>query len=119
MQHANENLKELPTIEISIILLSAYLSYVLSDLAGLSGIVSLFFSGVLMSHYHLYSISTASATALIHLLSTLAFLAENFIFLYLGVSVVACKCTSHLFVRDRMDIFVLTLCWFILRLWLV
>ena len=42
-----------------------------------------------MSHYHLYNISTQSATALIHLLSTLAFLAENFIFLYLGVSVVA------------------------------
>lgn len=42
-----------------------------------------------MSHYHLYNISTESATALTHLLSTLAFLAENFIFLYLGVSVVA------------------------------
>ncbi|RHY29545.1 hypothetical protein DYB32_005063 [Aphanomyces invadans] len=57
--------------------------------SGLSGIVALFFSGVLMSHYHLTTISQESATALKHLLSTLAFLAENFIFLYLGVSVVA------------------------------
>ncbi|KAF0747582.1 hypothetical protein AaE_007677, partial [Aphanomyces astaci] len=42
-----------------------------------------------MSHYHLTTISHESAAALKHLLSTLAFLAENFIFLYLGVSVVA------------------------------
>lgn len=89
LKRADSALQDYPSYEISIILLSAYLSYVVADLAGLSGIVALFFSGVLMSHYHLYNISTQSATALTHLLSTLAFLAENFIFLYLGLSVVA------------------------------
>ncbi|OQR99574.1 Monovalent Cation:Proton Antiporter-1 (CPA1) Family [Thraustotheca clavata] len=86
---ADPMLQQYPHYEISIILLSAYISYVVGDLAGLSGIVALFFSGVLMSHYHMTIISQESATALKHLLSTLAFLAENFIFLYLGVSVVA------------------------------
>ncbi|CAK4221727.1 unnamed protein product [Aphanomyces euteiches] len=89
LKHADPSLQLYPSYEISIILLSAYISYVVGDLAGLSGIVALFFSGVLMSHYHLTTISQESATALKHLLSTLAFLAENFIFLYLGVSVVA------------------------------
>lgn len=61
-----------------------------------------------MSHYHLYTISRASATALTHLLSTLAFLAENFIFLYLGISVVV---YSDLLVWDwRFCILNLCLC---------
>ncbi|RHY16754.1 hypothetical protein DYB36_009291 [Aphanomyces astaci] len=58
LKHADPALQLYPTYEISIILLSAYISH-------------------------------ESAAALKHLLSTLAFLAENFIFLYLGVSVVA------------------------------
>uniref|UniRef100_K3X285 Sodium/hydrogen exchanger n=1 Tax=Globisporangium ultimum (strain ATCC 200006 / CBS 805.95 / DAOM BR144) TaxID=431595 RepID=K3X285_GLOUD len=89
LKQADPVLRHYPSYEISIILLSAYLSYVAADLAGLSGIVALFFSGVLMSHYHLYNIAEESATALRHLLTTASFMAENFIFIYLGMSVVA------------------------------
>lgn len=89
LKHADPVLHQYPSYEISIVLLSAYLSYIAADLAGLSGIVALFFSGVLMSHYHLYNVSQESATALRHLLSTAAFLAENFIFIYLGMTSVA------------------------------
>lgn len=89
LKQADPVLRHYPSYEISIVLLSAYLSYVAADLAGLSGIVALFFSGVLMSHYHLYNIAEESATALRHLLTTASFLAENFIFIYLGMSVVA------------------------------
>jgi solute carrier family 9 (sodium/hydrogen exchanger), member 8 len=89
LKQADPVLRQYPSYEISIVLISAYLSYVAADLAGLSGIVALFFSGVLMSHYHLYTIADESATALRHLLSTAAFVAENFIFIYLGMSVVA------------------------------
>ncbi|TMW66252.1 hypothetical protein Poli38472_004017 [Pythium oligandrum] len=89
LKHADPALRNYPSYEISIVLLSAYLSYVAADIAGLSGIVALFFSGVWMSHYHLHTIAEESATALRHLLSTAAFVAENFIFIYLGMSVVA------------------------------
>jgi NhaP-type Na+/H+ or K+/H+ antiporter len=89
LKQADPALRQYPSYEISIVLLSAYLSYVAADLAGLSGIVALFFSGVLMSHYHLYNIADESATALRHLLSTASFMAENFVFIYMGVSVVA------------------------------
>jgi sodium/hydrogen exchanger 8 len=55
----------------------------------LSGLLAVFFSGVFIRHYHLYNISKASAFAFKYLLSTLSFLAENFIYLYLGISFVA------------------------------
>ncbi|RLN65560.1 hypothetical protein BBP00_00002771 [Phytophthora kernoviae] len=89
LKRADPVLQQYPSYEISIVLLSAYLSYVIADLAGLSGIVALFFSGVLMSHYHLYNIADESATALRHLLTTTSFMAENFVFIYMGMSVVA------------------------------
>lgn len=103
LKQADPVLRNYPSYEISIVLLSAYLSYVVADLAGLSGIVALFFSGVLMSHYHLYNIAEESATALRHLLTTASFMAENFIFIYLGMSVVA---YSSLFTWDWGFIFV-------------
>ncbi|RLN26428.1 hypothetical protein BBJ28_00009857 [Nothophytophthora sp. Chile5] len=78
-----------PTYEIAILLLSSYASYVAAELCGLSGLVAVFFSGVFLRHYHLYSISKASSFAFKHLLSTLAFLSENAIYVYIGLSLVA------------------------------
>ncbi|TMW57626.1 hypothetical protein Poli38472_003551 [Pythium oligandrum] len=87
LRHSDPHLREHPTYEISIVLLSSYASYVAADLFGLSGLLAVFFSGVIIRHYHMYNISPSSAAAFEHLLSTLAFLAENFIYLYLGISV--------------------------------
>uniref|UniRef100_K3WWX7 Sodium/hydrogen exchanger n=1 Tax=Globisporangium ultimum (strain ATCC 200006 / CBS 805.95 / DAOM BR144) TaxID=431595 RepID=K3WWX7_GLOUD len=89
LKHSDPALKEHPTYEISIILLSSYASYVTADLCGWSGLLAVFFSGVFIRHYHMYNISSASSFAFKHLLSTLAFLSENFIYLYLGISVFA------------------------------
>lgn len=82
-------MKQYPTFEISIILLSAYASYVAGQSFGLSGLLAVFFSGVLIRHYHMHNISKSSVDCFSHLLSTLAFLAENFMYIYLGVSVFA------------------------------
>lgn len=89
LRHSDAALKEHPTYEISIILLSSYASYVTAELCDLSGLLAVFFSGVFIRHYHMYNISKASSFAFKHLLSTLAFLSENFIYLYLGISVFA------------------------------
>lgn len=77
-----------PTYEIGVLLLSAYASYVAADVCQLSGLVAVFFSGILMRHYHVYSVSRASSSAFRHLLATLATLGENIIYLYLGLSIV-------------------------------
>ncbi|GLD96221.1 hypothetical protein PINS_up004899 [Pythium insidiosum] len=89
LRHSDPALREHPTYEMSIILLSSYASYVMADFFELSGLLAVFFSGVFIRHYHMYNVSKASAFAFKHLLSTMAFLAENFIYLYLGISVLA------------------------------
>ncbi|TMW57627.1 hypothetical protein Poli38472_003552 [Pythium oligandrum] len=89
LRHSDPALKQHPTYEISTILLSAYASYVAGQSLQLSGLLAVFFSGVFIRHYHMYNISHASAAAFGHLLSTIAFLAENFIYIYLGASLVA------------------------------
>ncbi|KAI9905541.1 hypothetical protein PsorP6_013464 [Peronosclerospora sorghi] len=89
LRHSDAALRQYPIYEISIILLSCYASYLAADLFQLSGLLAVFFCGVFIRHYHMYNISKACAYAFKHLLSTLAFLAENFIYLYLGLSVFA------------------------------
>ncbi|POM66997.1 Sodium/hydrogen exchanger 3, partial [Phytophthora palmivora] len=89
LRHSDPALRQHPIYEISIILLSCYASYLAADLFELSGLLAVFFSGVFIRHYHMYNISKASAFAFKQLLSTMAFLAENFIYLYLGLSVFA------------------------------
>jgi NhaP-type Na+/H+ or K+/H+ antiporter len=50
-------LNEHPTRETSIILIFAYLTYCLSEILNLSGIISLFIYGVIMGHYAYHNIS--------------------------------------------------------------
>ncbi|KAG7397479.1 Sodium/hydrogen exchanger 3 [Phytophthora boehmeriae] len=89
LKHSDPALQQHPIYEMSIILLSCYASYFAADLFGLSGLLAVFFSGVFIRHYHMYNISKASAFAFTQLLATLSFLSENFIYLYLGLSVFA------------------------------
>ncbi|TYZ57092.1 hypothetical protein PybrP1_010861, partial [[Pythium] brassicae (nom. inval.)] len=97
LKRSDSALKQYPTYETSIILVSAYASYVAGESFQLSGLLAVFFSGVFIRHYHVHSLSRASAATFTHLLSTLAFLSENFIFMYLGVSLFA---FSHWFAWD-------------------
>lgn len=83
----NNMLQLFPDLEIALVLLSTFMGYLITDLCELSGIVSIFFSGVLTSHYLVHNLSKAAQSALTHVLHMLAFLAENFVFIYLGLSV--------------------------------
>ncbi|CAI5744879.1 unnamed protein product [Peronospora destructor] len=89
LRHSDPALRQHPTYEISMILLTCYGSYLAADIFQLSGLLAVFFSGVFIRHYHVHNISKASAFAFKQLLSTMVFLAENFIYLYLGLSVFA------------------------------
>ncbi|DAZ97440.1 TPA: hypothetical protein N0F65_009891 [Lagenidium giganteum] len=89
LRSSDDALKSHQPYEISILLLTAYACYMAGELLQLSGHVAVFFCGAFIRHYHIHSISKASSTTFRHLLPTLAFLAENFIFLYLGISVFA------------------------------
>uniref|UniRef100_A0A7N0UL46 Cation/H+ exchanger transmembrane domain-containing protein n=2 Tax=Kalanchoe fedtschenkoi TaxID=63787 RepID=A0A7N0UL46_KALFE len=71
--------------EIAMMVLMAYLSYMLAELCELSGILTVFFCGVLMSHYVWHNVTESSRITTRHLFATMSFIAETFIFLYVGM----------------------------------
>jgi NhaP-type Na+/H+ or K+/H+ antiporter len=77
-----------PTVyETCLVLMGAYLAYLLAESAGMSGIVSLFAAGVATAHYSLHSVTPAARAAIVGSVATAAFLAEAFVFAYLGIQV--------------------------------
>lgn len=71
--------------EIAIMILMAYLSYMLAELLYLSGILTVFFCGIVMSHYTWHNVTESSRITTRHIFATLSFIAETFIFLYVGM----------------------------------
>ncbi|KAH0940021.1 hypothetical protein HID58_007482 [Brassica napus] len=71
--------------EVALMMLMAYLSYMLAELFDLSGILTVFFCGIVMSHYTWHNVTESSRITTKHTFATLSFLAETFIFLYVGM----------------------------------
>ncbi|XP_039142213.1 sodium/hydrogen exchanger 4-like [Dioscorea cayenensis subsp. rotundata] len=71
--------------EIALMVLMAYLSYMLAEILQLSGILTVFFCGIVMSHYAWYNVTEKSRITTRHTFATLSFIAETFIFLYVGM----------------------------------
>lgn len=79
--------KESPPKEVFLILLFSYLSYILSEMWGLSAIMTLFVCGVAMSHYTYHNISKQSQKGSVMTINTLGHAAEAFLFIYLGIGI--------------------------------
>ncbi|KAG2611060.1 hypothetical protein PVAP13_4KG114200 [Panicum virgatum] len=71
--------------EVALMALMAYLSYMLAELLDLSGILTVFFCGIVMSHYAWHNVTANSRITTKHIFATLSFIAETFIFLYVGM----------------------------------
>lgn len=71
--------------EVALMMLMAYLSYMLAELLDLSGILTVFFCGIVMSHYTWHNVTESSRVTTKHAFATLSFVAETFIFLYVGM----------------------------------
>ncbi|TVU50262.1 hypothetical protein EJB05_01628 [Eragrostis curvula] len=71
--------------EVAIMMLMAYLSYMLAELFDLSGILTVFFCGIVMSHYTWHNVTESSRVTTKHTFATLSFIAETFLFLYVGM----------------------------------
>ncbi|KAE9618997.1 hypothetical protein Lal_00047315 [Lupinus albus] len=71
--------------EVALMMLMAYLSYMLAELCYLSGILTVFFCGIVMSHYTWHNVTESSRITTKHAFATLSFVAEIFIFLYVGM----------------------------------
>lgn len=82
----HSHLRRYPHIETCVILLVAYASYLFSNGCRMSGIVSLIFCGITLKHYAYYNMSRRTQLSTKYIFQTLAQLSENFIFIYLGIS---------------------------------
>ena len=70
---------------VGVIGMVAYLSYLVGDYIGLSGIVTLFCCSVTMSHYAMHNITKAQRAGTMSAFETLSFLSEGAIFVYVGL----------------------------------
>ncbi|QIW99157.1 hypothetical protein AMS68_004675 [Peltaster fructicola] len=76
-----------PKIESCLIFLIAYSSYFLANAIHMSGIVSLLFCGICLKHYAYHNMSRRTQLTVKFVFSLTAQLSENFIFIYLGLSI--------------------------------
>lgn len=82
----HSHIRRYPEIETCLVLLFAYESYFFSNGCHMSGIVSLLFCGITLKHYAYYNMSRRTQIATKYIFQLLAQLSENFIFIYLGLS---------------------------------
>lgn len=82
----HSHIRRYPQIETCLVLLFAYETYFFSTGAHMSGIVSLLFCGITLKHYAYYNMLRRTQIAIKYIFQLLAQLSENFIFIYLGLS---------------------------------
>ncbi|XP_071951818.1 sodium/hydrogen exchanger 6-like [Antedon mediterranea] len=78
--------REFPLLETALFFIMSYSSYLMAEAAQLTGIVSILFCGVTQAHYTYNNLSEESKRRTRELFELLNFLAENFIFSYMGIS---------------------------------
>lgn len=86
-KYAGLDIENLQNLECCLFVLFPYFSYMLAEGLGLSGIVSILFTGIVMKHYSFSNLSDGSqrfVSAFFHLISSLA---ETFVFIYMGFDI--------------------------------
>jgi sodium/hydrogen exchanger 3 len=76
-----------PVLEASLLMTYAYSSYLLAQGLGLSGIVAILFTGMVMAHYTLPNLSDASQSGVAEVFEIISYISETFVFVYLGLAI--------------------------------
>jgi len=81
----NTEINRYPHFEISLLVLFAYGSYAFAEALELSGIMALFFCGIMLAHYNTYNLSPTAKSTVEVAVHTLSQMSEYFVFLYIGM----------------------------------
>lgn len=81
------DLRKTPSLEFGMMLIFAYLPYGLAEGIQLSGIMSILFAGIVMSHYTHHNLSPVTQILMQQTLRTVAFMCETCVFAFLGLSI--------------------------------
>lgn len=90
------NLFRSPSLEFSFYLLMSYLPYPFCDGLGMSGILGILASSVVLAHYAHYNLSKVTQVSSQQSFRTLSFLAETFVFIYLGTALTTFNHSWHI-----------------------
>ncbi|KAG7520162.1 hypothetical protein JOB18_024404 [Solea senegalensis] len=81
------DLRKTPSLEFGMMIIFAYLPYGLAEGIQLSGIMSILFAGIVMSHYTHHNLSPITQILMQQTLRTVAFMCETCVFAFLGLSI--------------------------------
>ncbi|KAK3521587.1 hypothetical protein QTP70_014766, partial [Hemibagrus guttatus] len=79
-------LSDFPLLETALFFLMSWSTFLLAEACGITGVVAVLFCGITQAHYTYNNLSTESKKRTKELFELLNFLAENFIFSYMGVT---------------------------------
>ncbi|CAF0875319.1 unnamed protein product [Rotaria sp. Silwood1] len=79
-------IRDFPLLETTLFVLMSYSTFLASEAAGLTGIVAVLFCGIFQAHYTFNNLSQESKQRTRDLFELFNFLAENFIFIYIGIT---------------------------------
>uniref|UniRef100_A0A3B5AKP0 Sodium/hydrogen exchanger n=1 Tax=Stegastes partitus TaxID=144197 RepID=A0A3B5AKP0_9TELE len=88
-------LRDFPLLETALFFLMSWSTFLLAEACGFTGVVAVLFCGITQAHYTYNNLSPESQDRTKQLFELLNFLAENFIFSYMGLTLFSFQ--SHVF----------------------